>query len=42
MNNNDNCEFVYNIERQILENEEEFIYTLIEPFCETVVAKKIE
>lgn len=41
MNNNDNCEFVYNIERQILENEEEFIYTLIEPFCETVVEKKL-
>lgn len=41
MNNNDNVEFVYNIERQIQENEEEFIYTLIEPFCETVVKKKL-
>lgn len=41
MNNNDNCEFVYNIERQIRETEEEFIYTLIEPFCETVVEKKL-
>ena len=43
MNNNDNCdcEFVYNIERKILEEEEEFIYTIIEPFCETVVEKKL-
>lgn len=43
MNNNDNCdcEFVYNIERRIRENEEEFIYTLIEPFCETVVEKRL-
>lgn len=41
MDNNDNCEFVYNIERKIREDEEEFIYTLIEPFCETVVEKKL-
>lgn len=41
MDNNDNCEFGYRIERQIQENEEEFIYTLIEPFCETVVKKKL-
>lgn len=37
----DNCESVYKNERQILENEEEFIYTSINPFCETVVEQKL-
>lgn len=41
MNNNDNVEFVYNIERKIREDEEEFIYTIIKPFCETVVEKRL-
>lgn len=37
----DNCGSVYKNERQILENEEEFIYTSINPFCETVVEQKL-
>lgn len=37
----DNCESVYKNERQIIENEEEFIYTSINPFCETVVEQKL-
>lgn len=41
MNNNDNCEFVYKIEKQIRETEDEFIYTAIYPFSETIVEKKL-
>lgn len=41
MSNIDDCEFRYEIEKQIRETEEEFIYTTIYPFCETIIEKKV-
>ncbi len=41
MNNPDSFEFIDRIKKQILEDEEEFIYRSISPYCESIIEKKI-